>query len=96
MSIKFSSTIRTMFFFFFAYTGKKKLTDGQSSVVYRASCGLCYATYIGVTVRRLRDRVREHMRAAEKGDNASVLGKHYNSQHPRERPKISFEIVARC
>ena len=68
----------------------------QSSVVYRASCGLCYATYIGATVRRLHDRVREHMRAAEKGDKASALGEHYNSQHPRERRKISFEIVDRC
>ena len=37
----------------------------QSSVVYRASCGLCHDTYIGATVRRLHDRVREHMRAAE-------------------------------
>ena len=65
----------------------------RSSVVYEATCQLCGRSYIGMTSRRLHDRMREHMASARKKDEKTAFGVHYEAEHPKQKPKISFSVL---
>ena len=61
----------------------------RSHVVYKVSCSECQEFYIGMTCRRLKDRLSEHMTS-----ESSALYQHSSST----RHKINFgqpEILAR-
>ena len=66
----------------------------RSSVVYEAVCQQCGRTYIGMTTRRLHDRMREHMAAARRKDESTAFGAHFKHEHPKSKPKISFSILS--
>ena len=65
-----------------------------SSVVYEATCRVCGHSYIGMTSRRLHDRVREHMASAPKNDEKTAFGVHYEAEHLKQKPKISFSVLS--
>ena len=57
--------------------------EDQAGVVYQISCKECSAKYIGQTGRHLRERLKEHKRATEKGNHLeSGVAEHVsNSGH---------------
>ena len=67
----------------------------RSSVVYEAVCQQCAGrTYIGMTTRRLHDRMRELMAATWRKDESMAFGAHFKHEHPKSKPKISFSILS--
>ena len=66
----------------------------RSSVVYEAVCQQCGRTYIGMTTRRLHERMREHMAAAWRKDESTAFGDHFKHERPKSKPKISFSILS--
>ena len=42
--------------------------EDKTGVVYRIDCEECEASYIGQTGRQLKERIKEHRRATEKGN----------------------------
>ena len=65
----------------------------RSSVVYCATCLICKEFYIGMTIRRLHERAREHLNSARQRSGTSVFGDHYAQKHPGKVPLINFTIV---
>ena len=64
-------------------------------MVYEATCQLCGRSYIGMTSRRLHDRMREeHMASARKKYEKTAFGVHYEAEHPKQKPKISFSVLS--
>ena len=58
----------------------------RSSVVYEATCQLYGSSYIGMTSRRLHDRMREHMASARKDEKqllAFTMRRSIRSRNPR-------------
>ena len=66
----------------------------RSGVIYKATCTLCGLSYIGMTRRKLHERAREHVSAARDRSPTSAFGEHYDDDHPRQAPSITFEIVS--
>ena len=65
----------------------------RSSVVYCATCLICKEFYIGMTIRRLHERAREHLNSARQRSGTSVFGDHYAQKHPGKVPRINFTVV---
>ena len=68
----------------------------RSNVIYKATCKLCDATYIGMTTRPLHARALEHVAGARKQISTSAFGDHYASKHKTATPSIKFEILKHC
>ena len=66
----------------------------RSSAVYEATCQLCGRSYIGMTSRRLHDRM-EHMASVRKKDEKTAFGVHYEAEHPRSASPPCFITVTR-
>ena len=70
---------------------KDKDTDlDKAGVVYQVECDECEASYIGQTGRHLRERIKEHKTALEKGNtHHSGIAEHaYDAHH-----EISWDSV---
>ena len=68
--------------------------SGGWKTVYETVCQQCGRTYLGATVRRLHERMREHMAAARRKDENTAFGAHFKYKHPKSKPKINFSIIA--
>ena len=64
----------------------------RTSVVYLATCLLCKQEYVGMTIRHLYDRAREHVTSAKQRSASSAFGEHHLVEHHNESPKIGFRI----
>ena len=51
----------------------------SSNLIYCISCKICGKQYVGQTLRRLRDRISEHLRDIDKGDKTKPLGLHFTT-----------------
>ena len=58
--------------------------ETRSGVVYRIPCSSCDRSYIGETIRRLGDRVKEHKKACVRCETVvSAIAEHaWNEGHP--------------
>ena len=65
----------------------------RTSVVYQAECKHCGSKYIGMTTRKLHDRIREHVLSAKRGSEESAIGEHYKENHPGMQPNLTFTII---
>ena len=61
---------------------KVSLLD-KAGVVYQIPCGECDASYIGQTSKNLRDRVKQHRTATDKGkiDDSAIAEHSWSSHH---------------
>ena len=62
------------------------------NVVYQLTCNECHQSYIGSTIRRTHDRIKEHLNRS-----TSSVYKHFANSYDVENleNKISVKIVAR-
>ena len=60
----------------------EKGTCTSSRVVYKHTCGLCNAAYVGTTGHTCHTRNMQHQKAMETGDLTYPMVKHMESQHP--------------
>ena len=61
------------------YHIKDNFNCNSTNIVYLISCILCDTFYIGETLRRLRDRMGDHLRSITKNDKDKPVAKHFNS-----------------
>ena len=54
----------------------------SSRVVYKHTCGLCSAAYVGTTGHTCHTRNMQHLKAMETGDTTYPMVKHMENQHP--------------
>ena len=68
----------------------------RHNVVYRMTCELCNAFYIGSTTRCFHERASEHLRAARNPSSYPryAIAAHYREQHAHTAPRLKFNMVA--
>ena len=66
----------------------------ERNVVYQMTCNECHQSYIGSTIRRTHDRIKEHL---SRSTCTSSVYKHFANSHDVENleNRISVKIVAR-
>ena len=62
----------------------------KAGVVYQIECKDCEASYVGQTGRHLRDRIKEHSKALEKGNihNSGVAEHAFEAHHDVDMDNI--------
>ena len=57
----------------------KNVSCRSSNLIYCISCKICGKQYVGQTLRRIRDRLSEHLRDIDKADKTKPLGLHFTN-----------------
>ena len=67
-------------------------------LVYKFTCDICEAFYIGQTSRMFSLRFKEHMRSLDKKDKISALSQHVLEVHNNLQGQVSFkiDIIKQC
>ena len=82
------------FMHFFFHLKKTPVTFSSCwKTVYETVCQQCGCTYLGMTMKRLHERMREHMAVARRKDENTAFGAHFMYEHPKSKPKINFSII---
>ena len=72
----------------------KALSDNQHSMVYKFSCPLCHAEYIGLATRHLFQRIEEHCRSS------SSICRHLQQDHDTSPRSLdlakNFAVLRKC
>ena len=63
------------------HTIKQHFTCTSTNLVYLITCNQCPAFYIGETLRRLADRIGDHIRSINKNDPEKPVAVHFNSNN---------------
>ena len=74
------------------YTSMSNVSCRSSNLIYCISCRVCGKQYVGQTLRRMRDRLSEHLRDMDKADLSKPLGLHFTKHvdHPIEVTILEF------
>ena len=74
------------------HTTMYNISCRSSNLIYCISCKTCGKQYVGQTLRRLKDRLSEHLRDMDKADLTKPLGLHFTEHvdHPLEVHILEF------
>ena len=74
------------------YNCMKNISCISSNLIYCLSCQHCGKQYVGQTLRRIKDRLSEHLRDIDQLNKEKPLGAHF-SQKCRVNPSIRVHIL---
>ena len=74
------------------YNTMQNISCRSSNVIYCITCKVCGKQYVGQTLRKIRDRLSEHLRDMDKADRTKPLGLHFTTHedHPIEVHILEF------
>ena len=61
------------------YPSKYNISCRSSNVIYCITCKSCGKQYVGQTLRRIKDRIYEHLRDIDQANKEKPLGLHFSS-----------------
>ena len=74
------------------YNCMKKISCRSSNVIYCLTCTNCGKQYVGQTLRRIKDRLYEHLKDIDSLNKEKPLGLHFY-QSCRKNPEIKCHIL---
>ena len=74
------------------YTCMKKISCRSSNLIYCLSCKNCGKQYVGQTLRRLKDRLYEHLRDIDNLNTEKPLGAHF-AKSCKTNPEIKVYVL---
>ena len=75
-----------------SYTCMKNISCRSSNLIYCLTCQNCGKQYVGQTLRRLKDRLYEHLRDIDTLNPEKPLGVHF-AQTCKENPSIKAHVL---
>ena len=73
---------------------KQYINCNTKFVVYVITCNICNVQYVGRTIRRLRDRLSDHLYDIDKNHNTNVA-RHWNNVHDKNISSLSIQGIER-
>ena len=75
------------------FTTMMNISCRSSNVIYCISCKICGKQYVGQTLRRIRDRIYEHLRDIELSNHEKMVGKHFSSRDHTGEKDLEVHIL---
>ena len=77
------------------YNAKINVCCNSSNLIYCLTCNTCEKQYVGMTKRKLRQRLYEHLRNIRQGNVNDPIGRHFSKvPHNQDPSKVKVHVLS--
>ena len=77
------------------HNAKFNVCCNSSNLIYCLTCSTCEKQYVGMTKRKLKQRLYEHLRNIRQGNLNDPIGRHFSKvPHNRDPSKVKVHVLS--
>ena len=77
------------------HNAKFNVCCNSSNLIYCLTCGTCEKQYVGMTKRKLKQRLYEHLRNIRQGNLNDPIGRHFSKvPHNSDPSKVKVHVLS--
>ena len=77
------------------HNAKFNVCCNSSNLIYCLTCGTCEKQYVGMTKRKLKQRLYEHLRSIRQGNLNDPIGRHFSKvPHNSDPSKVKVHVLS--